>query len=126
MTSPVSNFAGSMQQLIFNGMPYLEMARAQVPGPRSPGAVQSSARGPQITVTATIGKRDSQLVHHPVHFKSKHTFVGLPTLKAYTVTNIYFQVSYAAWCWCGVSHEQGRGSWFRRRLLTLCARIVSI
>lgn len=96
MTSPVSNFAGSMQQLTFNGMPYLEMARAQVPGNLGgPGAAASSGGAggaAHITVTATIGKRDSQLVHHPVHFKSKHTFVGLPTLKAYSVTNIYFQV----------------------------------
>lgn len=46
---------------------------------------------PRISVTATFSKRDHQLVHHPVTFKSKHTFVGLPLLKAYTGPNIYFQ-----------------------------------
>ncbi|KAK3926655.1 Neurexin-3, partial [Frankliniella fusca] len=98
MTSTVANFAGSMQQLTFNGLQYLELARAQaqVSSSRASGGSGSAAGaagapGPHITVTATIGKRDSQLVHHPVHFKSKHTFVGLPTLKAYSVTNIYFQ-----------------------------------
>ncbi|KAE8750772.1 hypothetical protein FOCC_FOCC002482 [Frankliniella occidentalis] len=98
MTSTVANFAGSMQQFTFNGMQYLELARAQVSsarggGPGSPtaGTPTAASGAAHITVTATIGKRDSQLVHHPVHFKSKHTFVGLPTLKAYSVTNIYFQ-----------------------------------
>lgn len=46
---------------------------------------------PEIHVTANFSKRDHQLVHHPVTFKSKHTFVGLPVLKAYSATNIYFQ-----------------------------------
>lgn len=46
---------------------------------------------PQIFVTANFSKRDNQLVHHPVTFRSKHTFVGLPVLKAYSTTNIYFQ-----------------------------------
>lgn len=46
---------------------------------------------PRIQVTATFSKRDHQLVHHPVTFKSKHTFVGLPVLKAYSGPNIYFQ-----------------------------------
>lgn len=46
---------------------------------------------PEILVTAKFSKRDHQLVHHPVTFKSKHTFVGLPVLKAYSATNIYFQ-----------------------------------
>lgn len=45
----------------------------------------------RIEVTANFSKRDHQLVHHPVTFKSKHTFVGLPVLKAYSGTNIYFQ-----------------------------------
>ncbi|XP_068083571.1 neurexin 1 [Anabrus simplex] len=86
MTNTVPNFVGSMQQFTFNGLPYFEMARSS-----GGGYQQASGTAPQLRVTAKFGKRDHQLVHHPVTFKSKHTFVGLPVLKAYSATNIYFQ-----------------------------------
>jgi leucine-rich repeat transmembrane neuronal protein 1/2 len=88
MTNTVSNFVGSMQQFSFNGHLYFEMARSSggsYSGQHAPGSA------PQLRVTAKFGKRDHQLVHHPVTFRSKHTFVGLPVLKAYSATNIYFQ-----------------------------------
>jgi leucine-rich repeat transmembrane neuronal protein 1/2 len=47
--------------------------------------------GRHIEVTAQFNKRDHQLVHHAVTFRSKRAYVGLPTLKAYSGTNIYFQ-----------------------------------
>ncbi|XP_024942008.1 neurexin-1 isoform X3 [Cephus cinctus] len=81
----VPHFVGQLQQVWFNGYPYLEIAR-------SAGSHQGSHQGitPIIRVTGKFGKRN-HLVHHPVTFTSKHTFVGLPVLKAYVETNIYFQ-----------------------------------
>ncbi|KAJ8674025.1 hypothetical protein QAD02_005287, partial [Eretmocerus hayati] len=79
------HFVGQLQQLWFNGYPYLEIAR-------SAGSHQSASQGltPIIRLTGKFGKRTNP-VHHPVTFTSKHTFVGLPVLKAYVETNIYFQ-----------------------------------
>ncbi|XP_035732871.1 neurexin-1-like isoform X7 [Vespa mandarinia] len=81
----IPHFVGQLQQIWFNGYPYLEIAR-------SAGSHQSSHQGvtPIIRVTGKFGKRNHP-VHHPVTFTSKHTFVGLPVLKAYVETNIYFQ-----------------------------------
>lgn len=82
----IPHFVGQLQQIWFNGYPYLEIAR-------SAGSHQTSHQGvtPIIRVTGKFGKRNHP-VHHPVTFTSKHTFVGLPVLKAYVETNIYFQV----------------------------------
>ncbi|XP_046600908.1 neurexin-1 isoform X2 [Neodiprion lecontei] len=79
------HFVGQLQQVWFNGYPYLEIAR-------SAGSHQGSHQGvtPIIRVTGKFGKRNHP-VHHPVTFTSKHTFVGLPVLKAYVETNVYFQ-----------------------------------
>ncbi|XP_047114681.1 neurexin-1-like [Schistocerca piceifrons] len=81
-----AGFVGAMQQLSVNGRPYFEVARAAGGAVAAPGS-----HSPRIRVTAAFGKRDPQLVHNPVTFRSKHTFVGLPVLKAYSATNIYFQ-----------------------------------
>ncbi|XP_024085653.1 neurexin-2 isoform X2 [Cimex lectularius] len=87
MTNSVPNFVGLMQQFVYNGVHYFELARA------THGTAEPLAGGhtPRIQVTATFSRREHQLVHHPVTFKSKHTFVGLPVLKAYSGPNIYFQ-----------------------------------
>jgi neurexin len=77
---PINGFVGHMQQFSMNGQPYFEMARA--------GHHHGVA---SIRVTAKFGKREQATIHHPVTFRSKHTFVGLPMLKAYSATNIYFQ-----------------------------------
>ncbi|XP_043461803.1 neurexin-3b isoform X3 [Leptopilina heterotoma] len=81
----IPHFIGQLQQVWFNGYPYVEIAR-------SAGSHQTSHQGvtPIIRVTGKFGKRNHP-VHHPVTFTSKHTFVGLPVLKAYVETNIYFQ-----------------------------------
>ncbi|KAL0121234.1 hypothetical protein PUN28_008721 [Cardiocondyla obscurior] len=81
----IPHFVGQLQQIWFNGYPYLEIAR-------SAGSHQASHQGvtPIMRVTGKFGKRNHP-VHHPVTFTSKHTFVGLPVLKAYVETNIYFQ-----------------------------------
>ncbi|XP_070156570.1 neurexin 1 isoform X1 [Polyergus mexicanus] len=80
----IPHFVGQLQQIWFNGYPYLEIAR-------SVGSHQAThGVTPIIRVTGKFGKRNHP-VHHPVTFTSKHTFVGLPVLKAYVETNIYFQ-----------------------------------
>ncbi|XP_023315874.1 neurexin-1 isoform X2 [Trichogramma pretiosum] len=81
----IPRFVGQLQQLWFNGYPYLEIAR-------SAGTHQTAHQGltPIIRINGKFGKRNHP-VHHPVTFTSKHTFVGLPMLKAYVETNIYFQ-----------------------------------
>ncbi|XP_076637715.1 neurexin 1 isoform X2 [Colletes latitarsis] len=81
----IPHFVGQLQQIWFNGYPYLEIAR-------SSGNHQASHQGviPIIRITGKFGKRNHP-VHYPVTFTSKQTFVGLPVLKAYVETNIYFQ-----------------------------------
>ncbi|KAG1696117.1 Neurexin-3 [Nymphon striatum] len=73
---PLPNFIGLMQQLIFNGRHYFELARN--------GQISN------FEVTAKFGKKE-QTVHHPVTFKTKLSYVGLPQLKAYSSMNLYFQ-----------------------------------
>lgn len=70
------NFVGQIQQLYFNGVYLIDMARS--------GQLSTA------NITAKFGSRE-QNIHHPINFKSKHTYVGLPQLKAYSSTNIYFQ-----------------------------------
>ncbi|XP_076318595.1 neurexin 1-like [Tachypleus tridentatus] len=72
----VPNFVGHMQQLVFNGDHYFEMAR--------------TGQLINFQVTAKFGKKE-QIVHHPVTFKSKYTFLGISQLKAYSTMNLYFQ-----------------------------------
>ncbi|XP_067134301.1 neurexin 1-like isoform X3 [Centruroides vittatus] len=72
----IPNFVGHMQHFIFNGNHFFDMARN--------GQMTNSQ------VTAKFGKKD-HIVHHPVTFKSKYTFIGLPQLKAYASMNLYFQ-----------------------------------
>ena len=69
-------FAGHMQQLIINSQHIFEMIRV--------GQIEN------VEVSAKFGK-SQPIIDKPVTFKSKHTFVGLPQLKAYSTTNIYFQ-----------------------------------
>lgn len=82
----IPNLTGYLQQFWFNGNAYIEMAR-------NFGTREHTHRGitPIIRVTGQFEKRIHR-VHKPVAFRSKHTFIGLPILKAYFETNIYFQV----------------------------------
>ncbi|XP_076324369.1 neurexin 1-like isoform X2 [Tachypleus tridentatus] len=72
----VPNFVGHMQHLEFNGFRYFEMAQTR--------------QLPNFQVTAKFGNKE-HIVHRPVTFKSKLTYVGLPQLKAYSTMNLYFQ-----------------------------------
>ncbi|TGZ57018.1 Neurexin-3-alpha [Temnothorax longispinosus] len=64
----IPHFVGQLQQIWFNGYPYLEIAR-------SAGSHQASHQGvtPIIRVTGKFGKRNHP-VHHPATFTSKHTY----------------------------------------------------
>ncbi|XP_022254288.1 neurexin-1-like, partial [Limulus polyphemus] len=75
-TRDVTNFTGHMQQFEFNGHSFFEMART--------GQLKD------IRMTAKFGKKE-QIIHHPVTFKSKYTYLGFSQLKAYSAMNLYFQ-----------------------------------
>ena len=92
ITGGMPGFIGSIQQLTVNGQQWIELARTTT-SPNIPPLASTGDYQPRIRLTAKYGRRDHQIVHHSVTFKSKHTFVGLPVLKAYQATNIYFQVS---------------------------------
>ncbi|KAG8179390.1 hypothetical protein JTE90_003646 [Oedothorax gibbosus] len=72
----VPNFVGHMQHFIFNGQHFFDMALG--------GQMDN------FKVTAKFGKKED-IVHHPVTFKSKSTYLGLSQLKAYSSMNLYFQ-----------------------------------
>ena len=46
----------------------------------------------QIEMTSNVEKPIEPHLHHVVKFHSKHTFVGLPVLHAYSSLNIFFQL----------------------------------
>lgn len=75
-TKDVPNYVGSIQQFTLNHNNYFEMARHGQLG--------------DYNATANFGKKDV-VIHAPVTFKSRHTFVGLAQLKAYSTVNIHFQ-----------------------------------
>lgn len=75
-TIQMPNFVGLIQQLIINRQNLLEMARH--------GQLRD------YNVTADFGKRD-KVVTSAATFKSRHTFVGVAQLKAYSTLNLHFQ-----------------------------------
>lgn len=83
MTTTVPNFIGEIQQFFFNNIPYIELAR-------SSSSEQSIAGFPSIKVAAKFVKRATDNLHKPVTFRSKHTFIGLPMLRAYSSIHIDF------------------------------------
>ncbi|XP_008554083.1 neurexin-3 [Microplitis demolitor] len=81
----IAHFSGYLKQFWFNGSPYIELAR-------NSGTRDYVHQGitPIIRVTGKFEKRVHRVLR-PVAFTSKHTFLGLPILKAYVETNVYFQ-----------------------------------
>lgn len=81
MTTTVPNFDGEIQQFYFNDVPYLELARAL--------STERTIEGfPTIKVSGKFVKHATNNLHRPVTFKSKHTFIGLPMLRAYGTIHI--------------------------------------
>ncbi|XP_023027641.2 neurexin 1 isoform X2 [Leptinotarsa decemlineata] len=83
MSTTVPNFVGDIQQFYFNNIPYIELARAL-------STEQSIAGFPNIKVAAKFVKHATDNLHRPVTFRSKHTFIGLPMLRAYASIHIDF------------------------------------
>lgn len=83
MTTTVPNFIGSIQQFIFNGISYIDLAQAAPKDKVSNGL-------PHVRVAAKFVKHTVETHHRPVTFRSKHTFVGLPMLRAYSTIHIDF------------------------------------
>ncbi|KAK9891151.1 hypothetical protein WA026_013467 [Henosepilachna vigintioctopunctata] len=83
MTTTVPNFIGEIQQFYFNNIPYIELARAS-------RGEQSIVGFPGIRVAAKFVKHATDNLHRPVTFRSKHTFIGLPMLRAYSSIHIDF------------------------------------
>lgn len=83
MTTTVPNFIGEIQQFYFNNIPYIELARAS--------STEHPVSGfPTIKVAAKFIKKATDNLHRPVTFRSKHTFIGLPMLRAYSSIHIDF------------------------------------
>lgn len=93
MTSTLPNFVGYLQKFIFNGIKYIDMAKTL--------GIGTSDESNNIYDTSNLifngkfTKPDSLNVYKSVTFKSKHTYVGLPLLKAYgnTYLDFYFRTT---------------------------------
>ncbi|CAH1169814.1 unnamed protein product [Phaedon cochleariae] len=83
MSTTVPNFVGDIQQFYFNNIPYIELAKAL-------GTEHSIAGFPIIKVAAKFVKHATDNLHRPVTFRSRHTFIGLPMLRAYSSIHIDF------------------------------------
>lgn len=75
-TERTADFIGHMQQLLFNGYHFFEMAE--------------SGQMSNFEITANFGKRD-HIIQRPVTFQSTNTYVVLERLVAYEHLNLYFQ-----------------------------------
>ncbi|XP_050685087.1 neurexin-1 isoform X3 [Leptidea sinapis] len=93
MTSTLPNFVGYIQKFIFNGIKYIDLARSLGVGNMEDS--NSIYDTPNIIFTGKFVKPDSLNVYKAVTFKSKHTYVGLPLLKAYanTYLDFYFRTT---------------------------------
>ncbi|XP_041934511.1 neurexin 1a isoform X3 [Alosa alosa] len=75
MPAVPSNFIGHLQGLTFNGMPYIDLCKN--------GDID------YCELNAMIGYRN--IVADPVTFKSRSSYVTLPTLQAYYFMHLFFQ-----------------------------------
>ncbi|XP_047536850.1 neurexin-1 isoform X2 [Vanessa atalanta] len=93
MTSTLPNFVGYLQKFIFNGIKYIDMAKTL--GIGSNDENNNIYDTSNIIFTGKFVKPDSLNVYKAVTFKSKHTYVGLPLLKAYgnTYLDFYFRTT---------------------------------
>ena len=80
LTRNTPNFKGSLQQLQFNGLPYLENMRK--------GLLIENI---DYKTTAAWTPTDDA-VYHAITFKSHKTYMGLPQMKVYDDISVYFQI----------------------------------
>ncbi|XP_045776165.1 neurexin-1 isoform X3 [Maniola jurtina] len=93
MTSTLPNFVGYLQKFVFNGIKYIDMARTLGIGVSDENNNIYDASN--IIFNGKFVKPDSLNVYKSVTFKSKHTYAGLPLLKAYgnTYLDFYFRTT---------------------------------
>ncbi|CAG4930590.1 unnamed protein product [Parnassius apollo] len=93
MTSTLPNFVGYLQKFVFNGIRYIDLAKTL--GSGSTGENNNIYDTSHIVFNGKFVKPDSLNVYKSVTFKSKHTYVGLPLLKAYanTYLDFYFRTT---------------------------------
>ncbi|XP_032595634.1 neurexin-1 isoform X4 [Drosophila grimshawi] len=84
MTSTMPNFVGQMQGFIFNGQRYLDIVK-------SLGPELSALPSATFKLTARFVNSPSGQPYHAATFRSKHSYVGLAMLKAYTSISIDFR-----------------------------------
>ncbi|XP_046401405.1 neurexin-1 isoform X2 [Ischnura elegans] len=98
---PAPNFVGLMQQLSINGRSYFDMAKVDKDGHRVKVTARFARRDPwwgegnpssPFDEFASRPRAESPPLRHPVTFHSQHTFVVLPTLRAYATADVYFQM----------------------------------
>ncbi|CAH2046084.1 unnamed protein product, partial [Iphiclides podalirius] len=93
MTSTLPNFVGYLQKFVFNGIKYIDLAKSL--GVGSTDESNNVYDATNMIFNGRFVKPDSLNVYKSVTFKSKHTFVGLPLLKAYanTYLDFYFRTT---------------------------------
>ncbi|CAH0689956.1 unnamed protein product [Spodoptera exigua] len=93
MTSTLPNFVGYLQKFVFNGIRYIDMAKTLGVGTNE--ETNNIYDTSNLIFTGKFVKPDSLNVYKSVTFKSKHTYVGLPLLKAYanTYLDFYFRTT---------------------------------
>lgn len=93
MTSTLPNFVGFLQKFVFNGIKYIDMAKTL--GIGNTDENNNVYDTSNIIFNGKFVKPDSLNVYKAVTFKSKHTYVGLPLLKAYgnTYLDFYFRTT---------------------------------
>ncbi|XP_059050815.1 neurexin-1-like [Achroia grisella] len=93
MTSTLPNFVGYMQKFVFNGIRYIDLSKTL--GIGSDDETNHIYDTSNIIFTGKFMKADALNIYKSVTFKSKHTYVGLPLLKAYgsTYLDFYFRTT---------------------------------
>lgn len=85
MTTTLPNFVGYLQGFVFNGMRFIDLAKTM-----GLGFNNQIPTYPQIKVTGKFTKSEHTNIYKAVTFRSKHTYVGLPLLKAYSSVYVDF------------------------------------
>uniref|UniRef100_A0A1I8PXC0 Neurexin-1 n=1 Tax=Stomoxys calcitrans TaxID=35570 RepID=A0A1I8PXC0_STOCA len=84
MTSTMPNFIGQMQGFIFNGQRYIDIVK-------SLGPELSALPSATFKLTARFVNSPPGNPYHAATFRSKHSYVGLPMLKAYSTISVDFR-----------------------------------
>ncbi|XP_018790359.1 PREDICTED: neurexin-1 isoform X2 [Bactrocera latifrons] len=84
MTSTMPNFIGQLQGFIFNGQRYIDIVK-------NLGPELSALPSATFKLTARFVNSPPGNPYHAATFRSKHSYVGLPMLKAYSSVSVDFR-----------------------------------